>query len=390
MYIYNNMSDIILQSQLRNAGRFHTGQGADLLAPQPHFSPSHPISLNKRKISPVGSSAFGSESVYDVPHGYIGDCYVECTLSALSSGTYCEYPGLALIESMEVRSGSNVLQRFNYQAVVSSILGRMTDSKVDVVKNAAGGAAFNSGKCYAPLPVFWGRFTTGYDADQQMAPLNTNLTNTKLSISLKFRELSELVDSGATAGTPTITTRLVYHSYNNDGSDKMAHINDVDTFKYKACDYQTVARLDSIADSTESVVDISSFRGSIAEIIVNDRLVSNQTSNIYFNNKGGIAPSRLEIDGSTYWESVTANETLLDGLTLSEVSGATTTFGTPLYIPLANSYDVAHYSGALQSEDVNKLNLVLTHTNGSASYISVAARMNVFYVIKDGSFTRVA
>jgi len=380
------MSDIVLKSQERGSQRFlDTEIKADHLSPIAHASVSGPVSLEKHYTTPIGSESFGSQVEYELPYGYLKDLYVMVNLGALTSGSYCKYPGLSLIDQVELRSGSNVLQSFRYEPTMHYCLSRMSDEYVEEVKSVAGSTAFSNGWTLCPLPLFFTKLGNG---GIDPPPLNSHLSSTKLRLRLTFRQAADIADAGATVGSPTISTRLYYLNCNPTSELRAQHIMQKETYLYKGVDFQTLSS-STVANSTSSTIDASSFFGNIHDISVNHYLVSNRdTSHEYFQDEGKMQELKVRIDGRDYWLSEQGESLRFDKLLLSEFPGRTNTFGDPCIVPFSTSNDPQHFSGGLEMDSVNKLEIVVKHSAGANCYVDVTSRQNCFWSVSGGSFIR--
>jgi len=379
------MSDIVLKSQERGSQRFlDTEIKADHLSPIAHASVSGPVSLEKHYTTPIGSESFGSQVEYELPYGYLKDLYVMVNLGALTSGDYCNFPGLSLIDQVELRSGSNVLQSFRYEPTMHYCLSRMPDEYVNEVKTVSGGTSFASGWALCPLPLFFTKLGNGgVDAP----PLNTHLSSSKLRLRLTFRSAVDISESTAVVGSPSISTRLYYLSANPTSELRANHIMNKDQYIYKGVDFQTLSS-STVANATSSTIDASSFFGNIHDISVNHYLVSRDTSHEYFMDQGNIDELKVRIDGRDYWLSEQKESIRFDKLLLSDFPGRSTTIGDPCIVPFSTSNDPHHYSGGLEMDSVNKLEIVVKHSAGANCYVDVTSRQNCFWSLSGSSFVR--
>lgn len=380
------MADYVRQSQERLSQRFLSAPvQSDILMPTPHAAPVTPVSVEKHYTTAISSEAYGQVVEYELPHGYIGDVYLMANLGALTSGNWTTYPGLGLISDVEVRSGNNVLQKFSYEPVMHYNLSKMDSKTVSEIQTLSGGTSHASGWCLAPLPLFWSRMGNG---NINMPPLNAHLTSTKLRLRLTFRTASDLADAGATVGTPTLSTRLYYLNYIPSEPLRADHIQNKDVYIYKGCDYQTIPPV-SVATATETTIDASQFYGSIADIFVFHKLVSDRdTAHDFYKDQGDMDEIKVRIDGRQYWVSEQGESIRFDKLLVSNYPGATATFGDPVIVPFALG-DANHvWEGGLESDAVNKLEVVLKHSGGANCYVDVSARVHAFWVVRNGSFER--
>lgn len=387
------MADHVLESQNIEGGDAEqfivlSSRAADVLHPSGYGSIGYPMAREKGYIRPRDTVAFGEEMNLDIPNGYIEDVYLEVTLGALSSGNWCQYPGLSLIDELELSSSGSVLQEFRYAPVAHECLSRFPSKKVLEYLTLTGGTSFASGKVIVPLPLFWTKF--GNPGSEHPTPLNTNNIDEKLRLNIKLRALSDLIASGATAGSPTISVRLYY--YKSKINKEIENVHKEQAYTYKAHDFQTlpVDKSGSIATNTETTFNISAFKGSIDSLYFFNKLVSDiDTNNSYFLDQGDIDELELKMDGKSYWESDSKESLRYDKMNAAGIEGQTTTIGDPVCISFAYSHDPHHYTGALNTKKTTVLEAVLKHQAGANSYIEAMARMNVHYMIHNKAFVRI-
>jgi len=382
---YKIMSDIILQSQERNSHRFlDSEQRVDHLSPVSHASVASPVSLEKGYCTSIGSESFGSQVEYELPFGYLKEAYLMVNLGGLTSGSYCKYPGLSLIDQVELRSGSNVLQSFRYEPTMHYCLSRMNDEYVNEVLSVVGGTSFQNGWCLCPLPLFFTKLGNSQDAP----PLNTHLSSSKLRLRLTFRQAADVVSADSTAGSPTISTRLYFLNCNPTSQLRSQHIMNASSYLFKGVDFQTLSS-STVANNTSSRIDASSFFGSLADLYINHKLVSDRdTQNIYFMDQGKMDQVKVRIDGRDYWLSEQAESLRFDKLLLSEFPGRTNTLGDGITVPFSTSNDPQHWSGSLEMDSCNKLEVICKHSSADECYVDVTARTHAFWALSGGSFVR--
>lgn len=382
-------ADTILHTQQRSAGRFFNNNEAqvDILAPPAQLTPVAPLAPEKLYITSVNTDGFGQWTEYELPFGYLGDVYISAALGALSSGNYTTYPGLVLIDEVELRSGSNILQSFRYRPVVRALMSKMDNKAVSLLQTVSGGASFASGNVVCPIPLFWTRFGTAFNDNP--TPLNTHLASTKLKLRVKFQSAANVSDAGATTGSPTISTKLYYYNFHTESGLRASHIDGKEDYVYPGSDWQTLPQSASTAAGSAATLDASSFYGSLAEIYVSNTLVSNvDTAKDYLLDEGDIDTIKLQIDGRDYWVSEQEESIEYDNLVLAENRGATGTFGDPVVIPFGIAYDHHHYSGSLHMDSVNKMSVIVNHSSGAACYFDISARVHAHWMLSGGNFVR--
>lgn len=382
------MASRIISSQSRSAGTFsNVSKVADPLWPSGHASINAPMTMEKIYIRPDGNAAFGQWNEFDLPRGALAECYLEADLGALTSGNYAEFPGLGLIDEVELRDG-NSLQSFRYSPVMKEIIHRSSDKMETLLRECAGGTSHASGKVISPLPLFFSKFLS--PSKGQSVPLLTELSKSNVRLRLKLRSAADISDSGATTGTPTLGLRLYCVMVEQDSSLRDIHSLAKDNYVYKSCDWQTPPQSESVAASTSTSLDYSSLYGVVTELSVFDTLVADvDTNHDYISSEGDITNIKVRIDGSDFWDSTDDLQIQFDNI-FAEHDGSSSNSETksPAVIPFAISHDPYHYTGGLATQDFNSVEVVLTHEAGAACYIDCAARVHAYYTLENGRFVR--
>jgi hypothetical protein len=381
------MSDIILQSQERHSAKFlSTPNQTDLMAPDTHMSHVSGLSKEVLYTTAIGSEGYGQFLEFELPYGYLGTVYLESNIGTLSSGNWTTYPGLSLIDEIELRSGSNVLQSFRYGPVIRYLMSHQDSKTVDMLKNVSGGTSHASGKVISPIPCFWTKFANPLSS--HMPPLNTHLCSSKLRLRIKVRSASDIADAGATVGSPSISTRLYYENFHPSSELRGVHIDEKDSYLYPGSDFQTRPQSSAIATATSTTLDCSSFFGSLAELVVSHTLVSNvDTAHDLLVDEGDITDVKVQIDGRDYFH-IESNPAIEFEQWSQGLTGITATFGDPVIVPFSAYKDTQNYAGSLEMDSVNKLNLIVTHTAGANCYVDVSAVTSTFWSVVSGNFKR--
>lgn len=389
------MSDFIIQSQIRNEqDKFNVPEQnkVDVLSVFQHGSIVAPMAVNKQYITCTGSENFGQWVEFDIPYCYLAECYLEVTLSALSSGNWTTYPGISLIQEIELLSGSSRLEAFEYQPVFQAMFSRLTSQSQTEILNVSGGTSFASGVCIVPLPLFFSAIAQGtIGKNESPTPLNTNLVSSKLKLRLRYRAASDIADAGATVGSPTISSKLYLLTYETDTNLQAFHMANRDSWKYVTQTYQTLPQGAAVATNTSTSIDLSSFRGSLSELVFCDYLVSNvDTAHDLFLCQNDIDQLEIQIDGKRYYTSISNGSLRFDKMLFSEMRGNSTTLGDPVTVPFSIKYENSSYTGGLSMDSVNKLVAVLRHQAGANAYIRVAALQNITIGIDGNKFVALA
>lgn len=383
------MSQTILKSQERSAGRFFntTEQSVDILIPASHGTSAEPLSMEKSYASVKGSENFNQTNTWDIPNCYLKDMYLMINLSAPTSGNYI-YPGLQIVDRMELLSGSNVLQSFQYGPAIHECLSRMDSKTVSSILSMSGGSSFTSGWCLVPIPCFFGGVANNF---QDQSPLNTNLQNGSLTLRLTYKPVANILSASANSAGTAVTGRLYYIQMHTTSALRGDHILNKESYSYKAHDFVTLPRSTAIPTGVSTNLDISGLTGSLSDISVFHKLVTDiDDVNNDLLNQGDVDELKLLIDNAEYWISEQNESLNFDKILLNDFKGTTQTIGDPSVIPLASGHNPQHYSGSLEAQDVQSLRLVLKHSAGADVYVDVLSRVNVFYILQAGKFLRVA
>lgn len=382
------MSESVIQSQQRDAGKFLSiPTKVDPLIPSPNWSISGPISLDRTIVQPIGQASLGQWVTFTVPYAYIKDMCLVSDLGSLTSGAYTDYVGLALVEEVQLRCGSNTLQQFNYTQVMHSQLARVSDETSGEILSLAGGVGKTSGKVLSPLPLFFSSLLPSEDRPSW----NTALASTKCELRVRFRSLADVLDAGAVGGSPTFSSSLHVLSHVCGDQLRLAHMKDKDGFAYMFRDQQNIPMTGAVATGVSTQIDLSSLYGSVSSIEIYDNRVTRWTGNDYFICSGDVSSVKVSIDGKDYLLDQDSDGLVsrFDQLSFGYV-GAKNIIGKPTTVSFAGiDAGAANYAGSLEMDSVNKLTLTVTHNHGSDQYFNVLGKVNALIVLEAGNFKRV-
>ena len=388
------MSDLIRQSQDANAvfSRNTDMEPVDLMATPIIGSIGYSCAPNKQYALPTSTPAFNTIIEFELPKAYLSDMYVVFDTSALSgAGNYCVYPGLAIIQRVELMSGTETLQQFDYQPVTHMCLSRLNTGQITQILESAGGTSFASGTCIAPLPLFFTRF--GNPGKMRLSefvePFNNRLVNGKLRLRLTLRTATAC-SLTTSAQTATLTARLYYLSYSVPSSIQEQHMNNRESYVYRAYDFVTLAPSSAIAENAVTSFDLKSLVGSLADLFIISRIASSVSANIYYLTADEIDFLELFIDGNSYWRSDQQVSLAFDRLLLSEVPGKASVINSPYVIPFEVTRDPGMYTGALESNGITSFTITLTHSAGSTANVTytIGSTVNAAFFIDGDSFKR--
>lgn len=384
------MSEHLIRTQERSARKHHESAVSlyDPFQPQSHVAPASEVAFETRYIQAIGSDAFGQTLEYHLPlNAMLGEVWLRADLGALSSGNYADYAGANLIETVQLRSGSNVLMEFDYAPVMACIMSRMTAENRTEMKAAFGGTGMASGGVLVPLPFFWTKMQ--YALEFTPPPLNAAVLASKLIVRLKLRSAADVAASGATVGSPTISTRLYYQEIVCATSLRNAQIEKGDSYAYSGYDWQTIVERFTVATGSSTNIDISDLHGSLAEVFFQDALVTDwTTAHEYMNSQGDVDELKIKLDGKDYQVIEFKENLRFEQMLVADRKGVDADFSSPVSIQLGLGYDGPAYTGGLAMDSVNKLSAQIKHSAGADCYINVVARVKSYYVVSGGNLAR--
>jgi len=390
------MSDLIRQSQDANAvfSRNTDMEPADLMATPVIGSIAYSCAPNKQYALPVSTPAFNTIIEFELPKAYLSEMYVAFTLGAFTSGNYCLYPGLALIQRVELISGTETIQQFDYAPTTHMCLSRLSSAQITQILESAGGTSFASGTCIAPLPLFFTRFgNPGKIRNAEyVEPLNNRLVNGKLRLRLTLRTAAAVAAAGATVGSPTIAARLYYLTYTVPSAIQEIHMSNRESYVYRAYDFVTLSPGTSVAAGTNTTFDLKSLVGSLADLFITTTTAASISANTYYLTVDEIDFLEVFVDGQSYWRTDQQESLAFDKWLLSEVPGKASVINSPYVVPFEITRDPAMYTGALESNGITSLTITLNHSNGGATPANVTyafgSTVNAAIYIEGDSFKR--
>jgi hypothetical protein len=324
--------------------------------------------------------------------------YVSFTLGALTTNGYCLYPGLAIIQRVELISGTETIQQFDYAPTTHMCLSRLSTAQITQVLESAGGTSFapasgTTGTVIAPLPLFFTRFgNPGKIRNAEyVEPLNNRLVNGKLRLRLTLRSSAALLNSTG-AGSPSIAARLYYLTYTVPSAIQEIHMSNRESYVYRAYDFVTMSPGTSVAAGTNTTFDLKSLVGSLADLFITVTTAASITANTYYLTVDEIDFLEIFVDGQSYWRTDQQESLAFDKWLLSEVPGKASVINSPYVVPFEITRDPAMYTGALESNGVTSLSITLNHSNGGATPANVTyafgSTVNAAIYIEGDSFKR--
>lgn len=381
------MSDTILNSQIKSSGKFFSsGNKYDIYDTEQAGSVVAPVALNQEYVTSISTEAYGSYVEYDLPSSTgLHELFLECTFGSNSSGNYCKWPAVALIESLELRSANNIIEQFDFAAVWYACYSKLGSQVQNELLTLAGSTSFASGVCGTFIPLFFTNFAQSFMGNTQKhaVPLNTSVCQSRLRLRLKFRAGADILASGA-SGAGTISTKLYCLTSQTTTELQKYHMDKSANYLYPCNTFQTLPAM-AISSGTATLLDISALRGSVSSILVSDRLVSNiSTAHDYLTVENDINNLYLMLDSKKYWESTSEVVAQMSRLLFSEYAGQNVTLGDSCDIAIACMYESSNFTGALETENISKIQLGITSSLGANGYIYVIATQNAFVTVDGG------
>lgn len=389
------MSNIVVDSQIRNGEKYiERGYQEDLLSAPEVISSSYPVAQDLRYINPITTTEYGSTVEFNVPVSiFLYELWLQFTINAPTSGTYCDYPGLSIIQSVQFSSGSNILAEFDYDVVMANILSIEESPKtVSAILECSGGTGAGAGSYIAPIPLFFSQLVK--PDNMYVHPLQAFLSSSSLRLRLTLRPLSQVLASGASHASPTISSRLYYIQGDCPADIRTNFINNINSYQYYSYDWQTVPQSASVSSGTSFSYNISSLYGAVASLSLFDRSVTDiDTNHKYYNTLGSISSLQCLIEGVQYYNNDgSANSIKYQKVIASDHPGITQSIGDPAVVPfsVANNMDGRHAGGFLSMDNINTLSLVATQSSGSNVYYKLCAKVLACYKVSSGNFVRIS
>lgn len=376
------MADRIKNSQQRHTqARFiETGAKRDVLFPQQHQSVSDPLGAEWKFVGPNNTPTIGDQVVFDIPKtGYIGELVLEYNLTALAAGNYTTYPAMSFQDRVTLLSQSgNELHDYDYATVMQSILHNQEEGARATILEAAGGTAFASGRCVAPIPFFGSSLA---HRGKPQPPLPAHMLQGKMRLEVNLKASADVIDAGATGPAVIAGMRLWYLHYNAADDQRQRHFANRGTYKYKSVDWQTNIN-NAITAATATNFDISGFHGSCHSIYAFNKSTANKTTANDYYLLSAINDARLLADGDQLYDCDSRNaQLLLSYLHDRQLSDAVLGEGLSINFGYADPMNKnREHVGSLHLNDVNQFEL--SDVNVAATgVIDICGEFDVEYII---------
>ena len=384
------MTEIVLQSQLRNRGKFleQSAQQYDPLFPGDSIGIQEAIASRRNMTDYTQRAVLGSSLLCELRElYYTSECYLLIEMAALTAGTYSDYLGISLIDRIVVRHG-DVLQEFNYSQAIEHILTNWgSDSKRRQFLNSVGpstGVA-NPGAFVVPLPVFWSKLI-----DPNNAPLPTHMLQSPVQIEIYFRTGANIA-SAAGVGMGFTSVKFMQEQIDTTAVVKSNHLSMIDSWNYKSLDFQTSRRY-TLASGTPLDIDLSYLDGSFTGLLVISVPETDITTAKNYFYKDTIDSYELEIDGQLYGQTQNSVIMEYESLFLKGINATSTNLNLyhATWVPFSLTAEgaVRDFSGVLDMADVKHLILKLTSSTGVNQSVEVLGVRHVSYSIRNGFLSK--
>lgn len=361
------MSDQILKAQENNYSSVEETKTSDqqqqvnIVDHPDSYRLQYPASYDLRYVNPRSTVSHGGYVEIDLPQGTIlNECWMEWTLGELSSsGAYSEYPGMSIIETIELRSGPNQDESYDYDLVMNAISEHDPDLHA-LWQSVSGGTSFSSGTVISPISLFFSA-SNPFRSMYVEPGLDTRPAKSSLLLRLKLRDVSGY----SSAGTSTITGKCFIETIESTcpPSNK----------PYISTTYQTIKTSDDVATNTQTSIDITPLSGKITQLYVLDRLSADLDTNfdLWGSCQEDVDVCYLRLNGKDHLNAIDTVESqryydFLKNDLRRNKSLATISFSM---MPSARNSDFGH----LDTTVYNDIRLIARHQAGADARLDVVA-----------------
>lgn len=380
------MSSTVINTQVNSTSLVNAPGKVDPFNPPAPTSVGSPAAVKKWIVQASNNAGFAFGKTVEVllPNDtHIVDVAYEPNLGAMTSGNYCAYPAMALIDQVQVLDGTEIAHQYAYSEVIKYCLAiRGADERATLLANA-GGTTFASGKCKAPIPLFFSRWVA--KQGQKMPYFAAHKLKNRLKLRLTLRAAADIAASGATVGSPTLDGNFVIMTADirNGGVDGDANWN-----VYQSIDFETITGT-VVPTATATDVKCEGLTGNVSLLSVSAALATDlSTAHDYLKSKP-LTATKLQVNSDKqYYESDSALDIDYDLLSLGMSYGDNSTLGQPLFIPIGLDNNPLVFTGALNMKDVQQLRVNATHAQGSDCQVQICAIKPCHFKIENGHLKR--
>ena len=370
----------------------------EFLRPVGFTSMTSPAVPDKQAIQPQSTAAPNSTVDYLIPQTCLVDeVSLSVTLPATTAGTFAPYVGFNVIDRVQLLSGAQVLQEFDLRPVLRRVLASQSSPSVVANMLAAMGPSTGlaTSQTYCiPLPFMWSNLLKGMSqSSEPTLPLAVCMSKSPLRVRITFGPTTQWLAAGGTVASATASFASVLNVYSY--AVPASTYSELDAtsagYRYKSIDFDTIsAAADALASATDVTIDISQFAGSLAGLDFQCVTEANMTANNLLVQSMTISNLQLSVDSKKYWEFGISGDfrtSIFERWLAGEVEQASIGAGYSVSFCL-DTDNQQQYSGALRTDDINKLTATLRHNNGAASQIDICAIINAVYILENGVFKR--
>ena len=362
------------------------GKFVDVLGTEKHISLSQSVYPIKRELSADGSPDFAKTVIYKLPSsGYIHKIELKTLLAQTTTENYSDYPGAAIPFRIELRADNETLHLYNYAPAFQYYLSKLNNEEaIDKILLAAGGTNIGTAAAtyvMTPIPTFFDMVMI-----KGARPLNLNKFRKNPELHVTFRSLADSVKATSTGGAITSAWIVCWMSETNT-TMKNVHKNKTIDF-HKSIDFYTNTN-NSVAQNTETYIDISGAKGLLKRAFCTLTLDSTITAKGYLANVE-LSYLKTDFDGHVEWVFRQKEEGETDYIAYNHGKGFHSTLGYPYIVPFgyygSPSY-VLNNIGGLHSAKVHKNQLVVYQANAASNFDVLVIRAAIFKYI-DGGMSR--
>lgn len=379
------MSSTVISTQVYSTAFLNAPQKVDPYNPSAPASISNRGVIKKEIINASNNSSFGFGNVVELnlPNKegqHLVDVAMELSLGTLTSGNWCNYPVIASITDVQLLDGEDILMQYNYRQVMKYVLAHRNGIERESLLANAGGTSFASGKCIAPIPLFFSKWIAKFV--QKMPFFASHKLANPLLLRITLDQAANLAANGATVGTPTISGEFhVLSAYKVSGAtDPDANWN-----TYQSYDFESKLGTVVATGAATTDVNLNTFKGNIESLMLCNELVTDlTTAHDYFKSKP-IDTCILKVGSDlTWYKANCALDFDYDALALGSSAGNNSVLGDPLFIPFGVEDDPRAFTGAFNNRANEDLIASVSQSQGSNTQTQITAIKNAYFKVEGG------
>lgn len=374
------MADKVLLKQ--NQNNLHRNNKVDIFAHKT-AAYEHASFIEKVVNAPttaISDSSFGSTLRFNVPKEKIICCYLVADIGTSPTNGFYDEIGLSLVDNLRIKCGGNTISECNNNAAILDAIQRMPYSKQTKLRVLMGNTSFSTGQFVVPLALPFDKLT-----HPDARPFDARGATVSFQIECTLRAISALTNSNT--ATDIYNSLKMHTIYIVDDSPVP------DSFSYQCLDYQTLTG-NSVPDSTDTDIDLTSLTGDIVELSFADHLTSNLSNTVadYGAPQNDIEKIRIKVDGKEIYNNNDdfQESQQLENLVLSHDGVGAGVFGDVTRCTFSATEPNRHvYTGAVPFHEYAKSTVTIKHSAGAACSVDVAALGYATIKFNNGKFSRV-